>query len=94
VLNLNNVINPPEAHPRALDTSYDLTFAKDSTVKSRIWTKYEKYTRKFSMTLLYAKSDTAGTGSNLFTKAYGVYSSNWIGFKQTLKRLHVLNANK
>lgn len=91
VLSLDNVKNPADAAKRSKTSGLDVEKGKESTKSNIIWYSYESYTTKFCMALLYAKADTAGTGSDLFTRAYGVYSSNWIGFKTYLKRLYVLD---
>lgn len=91
VLTLKDVKNPEDATVRDKDSALDVEKGQPSTASEVIWYAYEFYTTKFSMSLLYAKPSTQGSGNSLFTKAYGVYSSNWLGFKGQLKRLYVLN---
>lgn len=94
VLNLDNVGNPDRGHPRDKDSGSDVKYGSKITDPSVIWYTYDEYTTKFCMALLYAKADTGGTGSDLFTRAYGVYSSNWIGFKPSKKLLYVLTKQR
>jgi hypothetical protein len=93
ILTVKGVSNPDNGHLRGKTrpSDMDIEYGKSATATSYIWLKYDEYTSKFGLTLLYAKSDTAGSGSFLFTKAYGLWSSTWVGFKPSKTLLYVLN---
>lgn len=95
VLNIDDVDNPDFAHARTGSADMDITLAEDSaSVDDPLWIKYDAYTTKFEMALYNALGDSTGTGTLKSTKAYGVYSSNWAGFKPSKSLLYVLDENK
>lgn len=57
VLEIDDVRNLAEAHPRPDETGMDVMYGKPGNQPQIIWLAYEQYTTKFEMSLLYAKSD-------------------------------------